>query len=57
MAKRGREKRDRGISPEARKARLDQTRALKMARSAHAYVRGATVDFYRWLEASPGAAH
>ena len=38
------------------KARLEKTRALKMARSAHAYVRGATVDFYRWLESSPGAA-
>ena len=57
MAKQGRADRDHGIRPEARKARLDQTRALKMARSAHAYVRGATVDFYRWLETSPGAAH
>ena len=55
MAKARRADRDHGIGPEARKARLDQTRALKMARSAHAYVRGATVDFYRWLENSPGA--
>jgi uncharacterized protein (DUF2252 family) len=29
--------------------RLQQT--LKMARSAHAYVRGSTVKFYEWLEA------
>ena len=56
MAKHGSE-RERGVHPHARKARLDKTRALKMARSAHAYVRGATVDFYRWLETSPGAAH
>ena len=48
--------REHAIGPNARKARLDKTRALKMARSAHAYVRGATVDFYRWLETSPGAA-
>jgi uncharacterized protein (DUF2252 family) len=25
-----------------------------MARSPHAYVRGNTVKFYEWLEASPG---
>jgi uncharacterized protein (DUF2252 family) len=29
---------------------------LKMARSAHAYVRGATVMFYKWLEATNGHA-
>src|SRR5476651_2632098 len=29
---------------------------LKMARSAHAYVRGATIKFYEWLEASNGHA-
>jgi uncharacterized protein (DUF2252 family) len=28
--------------------RLQQT--VKMARSAHAYVRGSTVKFYEWLE-------
>lgn len=28
----------------------------KMARSAHAYVRGNTAKFYEWLEASPAAA-
>ena len=40
----GREKSDSAI--------LAQTRNLKMARSAHAYVRGSTVKFYEWLEAS-----
>ena len=34
---------------------LRQTRNLKMARSAHAYVRGNTVKFYDWLETA-GAA-
>ena len=29
---------------------------MKMARSAHAYVRGNTAKFYEWLEASPVAA-
>jgi uncharacterized protein (DUF2252 family) len=29
---------------------LNQRRALKMAGSAHAYVRGSTVQFYQWLE-------
>lgn len=45
-------------SPSAsqRGALLDATRALKMARSAHAYVRGNTVKFYEWLAASPGAS-
>jgi uncharacterized protein (DUF2252 family) len=32
---------------------LTQTRRLKMARSAHAYVRGSTRQFYTWLETSP----
>ena len=31
---------------------LTQARNLKMARSAHAYVRGSTVSFYEWLESS-----
>lgn len=39
-------------SQEQRAARLAQTRNLKMARSVHAYVRGSTVKFYEWLEAS-----
>src|ERR1700691_3181726 len=29
---------------------LTQTRNLKMAQSAHAYVRGSTAKFYEWLE-------
>ncbi len=36
-------------SPEQRADLLDHTRALKMARSAHAYVRGNTRKFYEWL--------
>lgn len=37
-----------------RGAILRRARHLKMARSAHAYVRGSTVKFYAWLEASHG---
>jgi uncharacterized protein (DUF2252 family) len=40
--------------PRARAAKLAETRTLKMARSAHAYVRGSTVKFYEWLETSVG---
>src|ERR1700730_4195635 len=29
---------------------LEERRALKMASSAHAYVRGSTLQFYKWLE-------
>jgi uncharacterized protein (DUF2252 family) len=43
------------IRPDERAHRLRETRHLKMACSAHAYVRGSTVKFYEWLEASPGA--
>jgi uncharacterized protein (DUF2252 family) len=35
-----------------RLARLTNTRNLKMARSAHAYVRGSTLKFYEWLDGS-----
>jgi len=42
-------------SPGTRNATLEAKRTLKMARSAHAYVRGNTVKFYDWLEASPVA--
>ena len=35
--------------PENRKSVLDHNRRLKMAESAHAYVRGNTVRFYDWL--------
>ncbi len=40
--------------PSERGPILTRTRNLKMARSAHAYVRGSTVKFYEWLEASGG---
>ena len=38
--------------PDDRERVLTQTRNLKMAQSAHAYVRGSTVKFYEWLESS-----
>ncbi|NIJ08210.1 uncharacterized protein (DUF2252 family) [Sphingomonas vulcanisoli] len=41
------------VSVEDRQARLDASRNRKMARSAHAYVRGNTAKFYEWLAASP----
>ena len=36
-----------------RAAALAATRNRKMARSAHAYVRGSTVKFYAWLDTAP----
>jgi len=36
---------------------LERLRALKMARSAHAYVRGNTAKFYAWLAGSKIARH
>jgi len=39
-----------------RPAILLNERRRKMARSAHAYVRGATAKFYEWLEQSQGHA-
>ena len=36
--------------PLDRAAALKTQQSLKMARSAHAYVRGSTVKFYEWLE-------
>ena len=38
----------------ARPTILAEARNLKMARSAHAYVRGSTVKFYQWLDESAG---
>lgn len=38
------------ITPAKRAEALAARRNLKMASSAHAYVRGSTVQFYRWLE-------
>ena len=40
--------------PSERAKVLTHARNLKMARSAHAYVRGSTVKFYEWLEQSSG---
>lgn len=40
--------------PAARLEPLEQLRNLKMARSAHAYVRGSTVQFYEWLQSQSG---
>src|ERR1700728_783709 len=40
--------------PLDRAAALKTQQSLKMARSAHAYVRGSTVKFYEWLEQSAG---
>ncbi|PVZ20459.1 MULTISPECIES: DUF2252 family protein [unclassified Pseudomonas] len=40
--------------PDQRLAPLTHLRNLKMARSAHAYVRGSTVQFYEWLHSQPG---
>jgi uncharacterized protein (DUF2252 family) len=40
------------IKPDDRERILTQTRNLKMAQSAHAYVRGNTAKFYEWLESS-----
>ena len=37
-------------TPENRLRVLEARRTLKMAGSAHAYVRGSTVQFYEWLE-------
>ena len=44
------------LSIAARGRLLSQRRTLKMASSAHAYVRGSTVRFYEWLEESGGRA-
>ncbi len=43
-------------SPAHRQALLLRARSLKMARSAHAYVRGNTLKFYEWLDAGPAAS-
>jgi uncharacterized protein (DUF2252 family) len=39
------------LRPADRVTALKLRQTLKMARSAHAYVRGSTVQFYEWLEA------
>jgi uncharacterized protein (DUF2252 family) len=43
-------------TPDDRSAVLIQARNLKMARSAHAYVRGSTAKFYEWLDSASGRA-
>jgi uncharacterized protein (DUF2252 family) len=46
-----------GVLPfrtKSRQSELSKMRNLKMARSAHAYVRGSTVNFYEWLENGAG---
>jgi len=43
-------------APTERAAALKARRQVKMARSAHAYVRGNTKNFYEWLEGSTGQA-
>ncbi|WP_263381897.1 DUF2252 domain-containing protein [Granulicella arctica] len=43
------------IKPGDRLAVLEKRRKLKMARSAHAYVRGNTIQFYEWLQGGEGA--
>jgi len=40
------------IKPRDRQKTLTEIRNLKMARSAHAFVRGSTEKFYAWLESS-----
>jgi uncharacterized protein (DUF2252 family) len=42
-------------APRERASILNHARNLKMARSAHAYVRGSTGKFYEWLAAGQGA--
>lgn len=37
------------VKPSGRKEALEHTRRLKMAASAHAYVRGNTLQFYDWV--------
>jgi uncharacterized protein (DUF2252 family) len=40
--------------PADRTQRLIARRELKMARSAHAYVRGSTEQFYEWIAQDAG---
>jgi uncharacterized protein (DUF2252 family) len=42
-----------GVIPSQRRGALSAARDAKMARSAHAYVRGNTARFYEWLAAAP----
>jgi hypothetical protein len=40
--------------PQRRQAVLTERRRLKMACSAHGYVRGSTLKFYEWLDSAAG---
>ena len=40
------------VAPDQRRSFLTERRHLKMAESAHAYVRGNTIQFYEWLNGS-----
>ncbi|QGZ64861.1 DUF2252 family protein [Paraburkholderia acidisoli] len=42
--------------PDERQAILTEQRRLKMARSPHAYVRGATAQFYEWIVETNGSS-
>lgn len=42
------------VPPSERATRLNARRQLKMARSAHAYVRGSTERFYEWIASGAG---
>jgi uncharacterized protein (DUF2252 family) len=44
------------VEPSRRSDALKRKQDLKMARSAHAFVRGSTALFYRWLDELPDAA-
>jgi uncharacterized protein (DUF2252 family) len=44
---------DKSPRPDQREAILHRRRDEKMARSAHAYVRGSTIQFYEWLREAP----
>ena len=46
----------RTVRPAARQSTLTQRRRLKMAESAHAYVRGNTIKFYEWLDSASATA-
>jgi uncharacterized protein (DUF2252 family) len=47
---------DKLVTADKRQAALTERRNLKMARSAHAYVRGNTEKFYEWLASDSSAA-
>jgi len=44
----------RGPLPTQRTSALTARRELKMAKSAHAYVRGSTARFYEWIASPAG---